>query len=332
MIENADGEWVEGDAYLTVLEPTAGYARYAGANRYETAYQMSTLWAGSSTVLLTTGKNWPDGLGGSALAGVYGAPIFLTDPLTLSTGARNGITAMGASKVIILGADTAVSPAVETALHAAIPGITVERIGGVDRYDTSYQIATAVKAAPASTYAGTVFLATGLNYPDALAASPVAWKLNAPVLLIGRLGLTTPLRTQLAEATRIVILGSPDAVSSAVETQIRNDYPGATVQRVGGGNRYETAAMIGQWGVDNAGLNWWGVGLAKGTDFPDALAAGPFQGAAGGSLLLTPPTDLSPFAAAKIHTNRLGISGINIFGGTGTISDYVKGRAALLVE
>jgi putative cell wall-binding protein len=93
--------------------------------------------------------------------------------------------------------------------------------------------------------------------------------------------------------------------------------------RLGGANRYATAAIIAQTGVD-AGMRWDGVGIATGTDFPDALAGGTMLRGLNSVVLLTNSTSLSGEAAAVLSANRSSINRVFIFGGTNAISAGVE--------
>ena len=104
-----------------------------------------------------------------------------------------------------------------------------------------------------------------------------------------------------SDTTDIMILGGTGAVSSAVETYVEGKLGAEAVQRVGGANRYETAAMIAQEGVE-AGLTWNGVGIASGESFPDALAGGSVAGLQRTVVLLTTPDALN--AHAVPHSTR----------------------------
>ncbi len=73
------------------------------------------------------------------------------------------------------------------------------------------------------------------------------------------------------------ILGSTDAVSAAVATEL-NSAPFIGFGRFGGTDRYDTAAIIANIGYDGMGMLWSRPALAVGTNFPDALAGGVLQG------------------------------------------------------
>ena len=88
--------------------------------------------------------------------------------------------------VYILGGTTAVPASVATTLTGL--GFVVTRLSGADRY------ATAVAVAGAIGNPGTVLLATGTNFPDALSAGPAAAHLGGAVLLTNGSTLPGPCR------------------------------------------------------------------------------------------------------------------------------------------
>ncbi len=113
----------------------------AGDNRFTTAIEASKkAFKASEYVVIATGYNWPDALGGSALAGALDAPILLTRQDSLPSEATAEIVRLGATKAIILGGTPAVSSSVASAIDA-IPGVSVERIAGANRYETANKVA-----------------------------------------------------------------------------------------------------------------------------------------------------------------------------------------------
>ena len=116
-------------------------------------------------------------------------------------------------------------------------GAAATRISGETRYDTSYEISRKYGKA------GTAFIVNGQNFPDALAVSPLAAALNAPVLLSNGKSVTKELSGRLEdmEATRVYIIGGTAAISSAMETALREKY---SVIRLSGKDRFETCIAI----------------------------------------------------------------------------------------
>jgi putative cell wall-binding protein len=151
----------------------------------------------------------------------------------------------------------------------AVAGVT--RIAGNDRYETA--IAVSKKSFPGNGSAPAVVLATGGNFPDALAGVPLAKKLGAPLLLTPGTGsnaeVIKEIHRVLAPGGHVYVLGGTAAVSPATVNAL--GIPGAQISRIAGGDRYSTSVAIAhQMGNPSS------VVLATGNNFADALAAGPF--------------------------------------------------------
>ena len=126
--------------------PPADWVRLdvAGTDRIETAVAASKLAFPNraSTVVIATASNWPDALGGAALAGALDAPLLLTETARLSSATAAEIIRLGATRAIILGGRGAVSPAAEKELATKLGGADrVRRIEGINRFETSRRIA-----------------------------------------------------------------------------------------------------------------------------------------------------------------------------------------------
>lgn len=189
--------------------------RWAGQDRYETAAALAGITNGGlgKTVFIATGASFPDALGGSAAAGRLGGALLLTDRLVLPAATASALTSGNPTKVVILGGTAVIDPAILTQVHALLPSTGVERWSGADRYATAASISS-------STYplgATTAYLASGENYPDALAGAPVAARAGAPLLLTGRDCVPASTRTELTRlgTTTVVVLGGTSAVSEA---------------------------------------------------------------------------------------------------------------------
>jgi len=295
----------------------AGVWRTAGTNRYLTSVEASKrAFESAETVVIATGADWPDALGGSALAGAVDGPLLLTSPAALPAEIKAEVDRLGATAVYILGGTGAVSVGVQSELEDMLGEEAVQRIAGANRYETAQEIADEAIAVMGSDYDGGVLVATGMAFPDATAASPLAAGLGWPILLANPAtgALYVP-----EQATDALILGGVGVVSAEIESELDADLGPTRVGRSGGANRYETAALVAQAGVD-AGLSWNGVGLATGTNFPDALSGGAMLGRLGSVMLLTTPSALHPAAQAKLTENAALIDTLFVVGGEGAVS------------
>jgi putative cell wall-binding protein len=308
---------------VSVRDPNAAereVIRVAGADRYGTALEASSAFlGGAQTVVIATGANWPDALGGSALVGAVSGPLLLTRPEALPGAVRAEIERLGATKAYILGGTRAVGPAVEQELVRMLGSSGVVRLGGADRYATARLIADETIRILGSGYSGDALVATGSNFPDAVSGAALAAALRRPILLVNTAGqVYVPAATR-----RVTILGGPAAVSPAVQAALQRGLGASSVKRAGGATRYHTAALVAQVGIA-AGMTWDGVGVATGTNFPDALSGGAMLGARGSVLLLTTPGSLSPEAEALLLANRDSVNTVHILGGTQAVSSAVE--------
>lgn len=198
--------------------------------------------------------------------------------------------------------------------------VTAERIGGVDRYETAALMARATfPFGPNRAY--DVWVARGDLFPDALAASYPAGQYNGggPLVLTPTDRLHPAARGVIEElAWRVWIMGDSTAVSAEVEAEIAAMPNVEDVIRVSGVDRYYTAsAAVSVYpdGHFEVGL------LATGTNFADALAAGPLAYSQVMPLLLTTPDSLHPAARQWIEQ---ALDEVIIVGGTAAVSDTVR--------
>ena len=92
-----------------------------------------------------------------------------------------------------------------------------------------------------------VYIATGVNFPDALGVGPGSALGGAPIILVPtNPPIPTPTANELArlDPRTVVIIGGTSAVSQAMEDALVAFLPNADVSRIAGSNRYETNAMF----------------------------------------------------------------------------------------
>lgn len=322
---------------FTVRSDHTDYTPVAGSNRYSTAIQTSNEAFEDGTadcVVIATGTNWPDALGGAALAAAKNGPILLTKPTALSSGILEEIDRLGASEAIILGGLGAISQDVEDALvaHFADENL-VDRIGESNRYTTAQAIAAATidELDAGAGYEGTAFVATGGNFPDALAASPLAAAKGWPIYLVKPGSNPPTAEMQARGVTDVLILGGTGAITDAQQTSLESAFPG-NVERLDGKDRYATGVEVATYGVDTVGLTWDGLAFSTGQNFPDALAGGVLAGKNGSVMLLTKSTSLPTSVSDKLTTERDWIADVYYLGGDGAISQDVRDTVATILH
>ncbi|WP_370374622.1 cell wall-binding repeat-containing protein [Catenulispora sp. GP43] len=288
-------------------------SRFEFANAGTTAATART----ASCAVLTRSDSYADALSGSALAGAKGCPLLLTPHDSLDPaveGELHRVLPRGAT-VYVLGGSAALSPTIDDELARA--GFVPHRLKGDDRYATSIAIAGEITPHPKM-----VFVATGDNFPDALAAGAVASsRADAVVLTLPAHGMTTAARAYISSAmadsqTTLVAVGSPgfDSIRTLYSIdQINAWILSGRMHSATGGDRYETAAAL----FMNFGtLTHQTVALATGNNWADALAGGSVAGMHNGLMLLTNGSTFPAREGEYLQDPRGGVSEVLVFGGT----------------
>ncbi len=315
--------------------PTA-FETLGGPNRIATALEISTAsfpLNSVDTVVIASSSAWSDALVGSSLAGAYRSPILLTKPTSLDAGVVSEIERLGASKAVVLGGTAALGTDVENALKAILGNANVTRLGGSSRYSTARLVAEKTAEVMGCAYDGTAFVATGRDFPDAMAVGPLSSAKAWPILLVNSadLGAANADTMNAIGVDEVLIAGGTAAVPMGVEDDITADV-GAPITRLAGSNRYRTAIAVAEYGVNTVGLSWNGMALATGLQFPDGLAAGAAQGALGSVVLLTPTATLNTSVAGVLTAHKDEIVDFRFIGGDAAISPAVRAQVQALLN
>ena len=209
-------------ATLNGIAPTT---RLAGPDRYTTGLAIvRSAFTASNHAVIATGRTFPDALAATGAAGARRAPIVLVDGTrpTVSAATLTELERLGVRSVSISGGPGAVSDAIQRQLSGS--GYTVTRYGGATRYDTAALINRAYFPPGSSR---TTFLATGVDFPDAIAGAALAGQMAAPINVTPR-GCIHPSVSDTMNAlgaTSRVVLGGTGAVSDTAANAARCVYP-----------------------------------------------------------------------------------------------------------
>lgn len=305
-----------------------GVTRLEGKDRYEVSTniskELSKLSGSSGTVIIARGDVFSDALSGGALASTEDAPILLTATAGLSDSVKAQIKALGAERAIILGGTGSVSTNVETQLKSL--GVsTIERIGGKDRFAVSSSVADQVYEYWNS---DTAIIASGEVFPDALSASSLAGPVGAPVLLVNKGNMPDSIKTFITnhpDIQNFIVVGGPATVNQTVLNQISSLRKDASIDRIGGKDRYEVSINVAQYGMDNYGLDLSTIAVARGDIFPDALSGAPLVNYFDAPILLTTSASLEPQVSSFL-TNAGATDHVYILGGTGSVSKNTESQ------
>lgn len=194
--------------------------RVKGAGRQATSLAAMDQLSGYSDIVIATGNSFADALSIGPWCYAKGAPILLTDNGQLSTEQLSAISEASPNRVIIVGGTGAVPQAIEDAI--AEMGIETSRIKGANRYATSKAIAEfETDSAEGMGYTHAA-VATGKNFPDALAGAALCGHANSVLILAADInpeGDGIALALAKAHGTEVVqgyVLGGAGVVSDEI--------------------------------------------------------------------------------------------------------------------
>lgn len=296
--------------------------RLAGNDRFKTSKAIAqTVQPGMTQyIVLAAGNNFPDALSGSVLAHLLKAPIMLVDSTVDASQeafdyVKNHLNAGGTAYLI--GGSSVIGPEFTKALTQM--GYKVKQIGGADRYATAILIAQE-EAIPAGT---PVVVASGENFPDALAISSFAAYKGWPILLVEPDNVPEIVSSfiQKDHPSNIYIVGGTGVVAKNVESSLRSLAGSATVTRLSGQDRFETAVNIAK----TFGVNPAHIYFASGNNFPDALAGSVLAALNGSPVLLVDSQGSDLPVAVLVYMKQLSSKPeVTFFGANGAVSEALE--------
>jgi putative cell wall-binding protein len=192
----------------------------------------------------------------------------------------------------------------------------VQRLSGVNRYETAVAISQQYESG-----VNVVYVATGANYPDALSAAPAAAKQGGPLLLTPRSALPSKVRAEIQrlQPNLIVVAGGTGVVSNAIYAELSALAP--NIRRDAGANRYETSRILIERAFPEGAAKAF---FATGANFPDALSASAAAGITGSPVILVNGLGSRVDAATATLIQRLGVTEGVVAGGTGVVSSGIE--------
>jgi len=269
-------------------------------------------------VVIVNGLDYPDALSAGPLANAIDGAMLMVTPTSIPPVVAAELLRLDPLSITIVGGTGVVSEAVQTQLGAYVsnPVTQVRRIAGADRYATSRAV---LNVGFAGLDPQTVLLATGRNFPDALAAGPAAGYTDGAVLLLdgSALSLDGPTRTILQSLNvQNYIIGGTGTISAGIE-QSAVDL-GLDVRRIAGLDRFETSIQVAVEIFNFADEAY----IVNGFGFADALSAGPIAGGRNAPIYLTTASCINNAVFNDII--ELLANGLVVVGGTGVLSPAVQ--------
>ena len=263
------GEVVDGESSNEVsglrFDMTSVYASQASiATDYVSHLSVNNVVP--DTVVLVSEEDEISLLSASGLAGLYDASMLTIakGATTLDSDLQEALTTLNPLRIVVVGNTENVSEEALNAISTLLPHATVARYSSSAANtlaESLYSVGSKV-----GTWGSTAFIIS----PDAQQAEEImalcsyAYRLNAPVFVTkdnGTLSVTARQNLRAGAFERIVIVGSEDAVSSNVETQLLN-Y-GMNCERISANDAYEMSIALANDGVKNGTYTGVGFGFTQ---------------------------------------------------------------------
>lgn len=216
---------------------------------------------------------------------------------------------------------------------------TAKRIAGAsDRYDTAVKISQTQFTTAHSV--NRLVIASGENYPDALAAGPLASLIGGPILLVQKNSLPSQTNTEITRllptsdgngsTTDIYVIGGTAAISDSVYNSIKGLHPGFELKRIAGAtDRVDTAIEIAKEMATIRGNAATTIALASGYNYNDAAAmSAPASDSSINTrripIFLTNTTNLDSRVVTYFNSIKGSVTKAWIVGTTGAVSNSAQ--------
>ncbi len=307
------------------LQARPAVERIDGATRFDVALAVSQrAYPGTASVVyIANGGNYPDALSAAPAAVKQGGPLLLTTADQVLPSVASEISRLKPATIVMVGGVNSLSDAVRAQLQNLAP--TVTRLDGADRFAASRSVAAYAFGTGTGTgaSAGKTFVATGLNFPDALSAGSAAASQRVPITLVnGQASAADQATLDLFRSigvTKVTIAGGPNSVSTGIQNSLGTIGP---VDRLTGADRFAASQAINRSAYSSSAT----VYLATAYNYPDALAGGVLAGKGAAPLYIV-PTDCVPRGVIS-DLAALKASKVVLLGGVNSLNGSVSSLTA----
>ncbi len=283
-------EKLQNDIKDLYTKPSTQVKSLQGNRRFETAVAISKEgWnSNADTVIIASAYSVVDGVSATPLASIKNAPILLVDKNEVTNSTKEELKRLNPSNIILIGGTDVVNDNIYKEVKSILPSASIKRIGGINRYETSLNIAKEM-----SKYKNIdkVYVAGGHGEADALSIASKAGEDKAPIILTPKDDLTYDSYYWLKSQNLLdaYFIGGDLVISDNVINKVNSVTSNNVLNnRVYGLNRQETNAKVIQKFYTNSNYN--AVLVTKSNPLVDALSAGPLAAKKNSPIVLVSDT------------------------------------------
>ncbi len=301
-------------------KPEVSMERIDGRDRFAVANKvMKNYYRSSKKVILVSAIKFPDNISSTVLSQGE-IPILYTYSDKLDKSTEQALKEKDLDEVIIVGGEKSVSKEVENNIQNNL-NVSVKRYSGKDRYEVNSKV-VAEKFEGSVSGKQNIVIASGQVYADAINATSLAQKNNAPIVLVSRDNIYKSTKEYLSsldkdKVGKIYIVGGQNTVSENTLKEIRS-ITGVKPQRISGSDRYITSVEVARASFSNPDK----VIFASGEVFVDALVAAPLSQKLDSPIILVQKSGISSKIREYLGSNAF--ENMYIIGGINTIPKEVE--------
>ncbi|WP_100065896.1 cell wall-binding repeat-containing protein [Miniphocaeibacter massiliensis] len=210
--ENAVNKNIEKS--LRGIKSLSSVTRIAGNDRYDTSMRIAEKSINKNLVI-ASGQDYPDALSGTVLTN-NNADLVLSRNNNIDTYLNKALKNFKGNNIKVIGGNAIIKDSVYNNIKKISKTSSIERLAGANRYGTSVSVAN-------RTNSNTLIIASGEDYPDALAGTVLSQKLNAPILLVSKNNIDTSVQNYIKnnDFTKAIILGGNGRIADITVTNIQ---------------------------------------------------------------------------------------------------------------
>ncbi|WP_420443984.1 cell wall-binding repeat-containing protein [Candidatus Poriferisodalis sp.] len=237
------------EAEIRGLLGSAIVERLSGTDRVDTAARaalVAPVTGQQRPVVIANGRSAADVGAAAPLATALGGSVLYATDRALGAPTGGALEQLAPSRIVLVGGTAALSESIETELGGLLADARVERLAGTDRFDTAARAASLAQLPNGRP----VVIANGRNPASVGIAAPLAATLRGSVLFANadRLGTAASDALKTLRPLQVVLIGSYVELGDSVAAEVRELLPEASVTRISGVDRLDTAARAAIYG------------------------------------------------------------------------------------
>lgn len=285
-----------------------------GENSYQISKTISQKgWQKCESIIILNEKSIIDGIITTPLASLYDSPILLSSENTLPNETKSEIERLKPKKIILIGGENTIASEVVSDIKSISEDISIERIGGNNRYETSLEIA---KHIDEKKDVNKIYVGNSYGEPDLISIATKAGQDKQPIILSEKDKIKDDMYELLKseELDNAYIIGGENSIQQdVIESLNKITLYDISKNRIGGVDRYDTNVQIIDKFYNDKNMDNLIVTDSK--DSINALMAAPLSSKIKSPIMILPSEKLTQSQVDLLnnkYANKINVLGNNV--------------------